>query len=52
MIGSIEMVIKAKEELKGLFEMKDIREMVEYVVCKISQDWFGRSLTMTQIVKI
>ena len=51
-MGPRKMVMKAKEELKGSFEMKDIGEMVEYVGCKISWDWSSRSMTMTQPVKI
>ena len=51
-MGPRKMVMKAKEELKGLFEMKDIGKMTEYVGCKISWNWFGRSMTMTQPVKI
>ena len=35
-MGPRKMVMKAKEELKGLFKMKDIGQMKEYVGCKIS----------------
>ena len=35
-MGPREMVIRTKEELKGLFEMKNIGQMVEYVGYKIS----------------
>ena len=37
-MGPREIVIKAKEELKGLFQMKHIVEIVEYIGCKISWD--------------
>ena len=41
MMGPREIVMKGKKELKGLFEMKDVVEMMNYVGCKNSQDWYG-----------
>ena len=51
-MGPREIVMKFKEMLKGLFEMKDIDEMEYYVRCKIEQSQVDRTIKMTQPVKI
>ena len=51
-MGPREVVMRFKEQLKGLFEMKDVGEMTDYVGCKIERSWINRTMKMTQPVKI
>ena len=44
--------MKAKEELKSMFEMKDVGEMDEYVGCHIKRDQVKRTMKFTQPVKV
>ena len=47
-----DMVMKAKEELKSMFEMKDVGEMNEYVSWYIKRDWVKQTMRFTQLVKM
>ena len=47
-----DMVMKAKEELKSMFKMKDVGEMDEYVGCHIKKDQVKQSMRFTQPVKV
>ena len=52
-MGPRAIVMRAKGRVeKGLFEIKGIGEMAEYIGCKIRWDWSSRSMTMMQSVKI
>ena len=51
-MGPVEMVMKAKEELKSMFEMKDVGEMDEYIGCQIKRNKVKRTMKSTQPVKV
>eukprot|EP00957_Ditylum_brightwellii_P003744 284488-Ditylum_brightwellii.AAC.1 len=48
--GPLELVEIAKAEMTGLFECKELREMDEYVGCKVEHDLQWHTIKLTQPV--